>query len=354
MKKILPLIMLTWFLLAGFGPNRVNPAAAMEFWEARHLLSRTGFGVKQTELSLMTSLNYTNGIDLILVRSSLNRLPVTPLPDWHNAVPADYRPEPGVTEDEIRAIQLQMRHESIELQLWWNDLSGLHPQLEPLLNWWNQGNMAIIEGLGYEDPNLSHFRSIDIWDSASLSDEFISEGWLGRLFAEQDPPDTLFADGIAISSNELGPLAGPGRNVLSLSSPEDFLAKAQATPHLDLITDNSSLDHVIEVQNEVSQAVDKLAEALAQGNPLTTEFPTTGLGRDLGYVAQLLACGLQVPAFKVSLGGFDTHSNQKNSHENLLSELAQGLDLFCQALKEAGLWDRVLICTYSEFGRRAG
>lgn len=234
-----------------------------------------------------------------------------------------------------------------------DDTRGLHPQLEPLINRWNQGDMAIIEGLGYEDPNLSHFRSIDIWDSASLSSEFISDGWIGRLFAEQTPPETLFAEGIAIASNELGPLAGSDRNVLSLSSPEDFLAKARATPHLDLITGNPSLDHIIGVQNEVSQAVDKLAEALAQGNPLTTEFPTTGLGRDLGYVAQMLACGLQVPAFKVSLGSFDTHSNQKNSHENLLAELALGLDLFCQALQEAGVWDKVLICTYSEFGRRA-
>lgn len=120
MKKILfSSFVLVWFSLVGFSPSLVNPVSAMEFWEARHLLSRSGFGVNQTELRLISSLNYEDAVDLILNRSRFNKLPVTPLPDWHNNKPSDYRPEPGATEDEIRAIQQQLRKEGVELQIWW-------------------------------------------------------------------------------------------------------------------------------------------------------------------------------------------------------------------------------------------
>ena len=108
-----------------------------------------------------------------------------------------------------------------------SDRAGLHPSLAPLLPLWKDGRLAVLQGVGYPEPNLSHFRSIEIWDTASRSDEYLQDGWLARTFAVEPPPREFAADGVVVGSNDLGPLAGTGARVVALANTEAFLRRAR-------------------------------------------------------------------------------------------------------------------------------
>ena len=108
-----------------------------------------------------------------------------------------------------------------------SDSTGLHPALEPLLPMWNQRELAVLQGVGYPSPNLSHFRSIEIWDTASRSEEYLQDGWLTRAFSSIPTPRSFAADGVIIGSPDLGPLAGGGTRAIALANTEQFLRQAR-------------------------------------------------------------------------------------------------------------------------------
>jgi uncharacterized protein (DUF1501 family) len=108
-----------------------------------------------------------------------------------------------------------------------SDAAGLHPALEPLLPLWKSRELAVLQGVGYPEPNLSHFRSIEIWDTASKSAEYLQEGWLTRTFAAAPTPADFAADGVIVGSPDLGPLAGAGTRAIALANTEQFLRQAR-------------------------------------------------------------------------------------------------------------------------------
>lgn len=232
-----------------------------------------------------------------------------------------------------------------------SDALGLHPAMKPLLPLWEKNEVAVVLGVGYPNPNRSHFRSIEIWDTAADSDAFLSEGWIAQAFAESSPPAEFPADGLVVGRTEAGPLAGTRRTV-SLAAPENFLQTAKRLSETRAATRNPALAHLIDVQEDVLAAAAAMEERLKKAPVLKTAFPHNRLGRDLETAARLLASGLPVPVVKVSHPGYDTHQNQKGTHERLLGELAAGLAAFRDACGEAGIWDRILVMTYAEFGRR--
>ena len=226
--------------------------------------------------------------------------------------------------------------------------TGLHPALKPLLPLWQARELAIVQGVGYPGPNLSHFRSIEIWDTASRSDEFLTEGWLARAFAGQPAPAQFAADGVAVGGNDLGPLAGGGARAIALNDPAAFLRQARlANPAGKGY--NAALNHILRVEADIAQA----ASRLQGGRSFATEFPRGAFGNAARVAAQLAANPSGVAAIRLSLGGFDTHQNQAAIHQRLLGELAEGLAALKSALLEAGRWDTTLVMTYAEFGRRA-
>ncbi|MCC6195934.1 MAG: DUF1501 domain-containing protein, partial [Burkholderiales bacterium] len=101
-----------------------------------------------------------------------------------------------------------------------SDRVGLHPSLAPLGALWKDGRLAVLQGVGYPDPNLSHFRSIEIWDTASSSEVYLQDGWLTREFADQPVPASFAAEGLIIVSNDLGPLAGGVNRAIALANTE--------------------------------------------------------------------------------------------------------------------------------------
>ncbi len=225
---------------------------------------------------------------------------------------------------------------------------GLHPALLPLMPLWQAGELAVIQGLGYPNPNLSHFRSIEIWDTASRSEEYLQAGWLARTFVAHPAPAGFAADGVLVGSGELGPLAGGGVRAIALSNPEQFQRQARlAQPAGE--SRNAALAHIHKVESDIAQAASRLANAQAG---LGTEFPRGNFGNTVKTASQVLASGAGVAALRLTLNGFDTHQNQPGAHANLLRQLAEGLAALKAALVEMGRWDRTLILTYAEFGRR--
>jgi uncharacterized protein (DUF1501 family) len=225
--------------------------------------------------------------------------------------------------------------------------TGFHPSLEKLLPTWRDGKLAIVQGVGYPQPNLSHFRSIEIWDTASKSDEYLEEGWLARAFAESPSPADFVSDGITVGTAGLGPLAGSRIRSIALTNPERFLRGARLA-HPGGEARNPALRHILKVENDIQVS----ARRIAPGREFKAEFPAGPFGIAVKTAAQLAANPAGVSAIRLSLAGFDTHSNQANLHANLLRQVGEGLAALRSALEEAGRWDSTLIATYSEFGRR--
>jgi uncharacterized protein (DUF1501 family) len=224
---------------------------------------------------------------------------------------------------------------------------GLHPALQPLMPLWQDKQLAIVQGLGYPNANLSHFRSIEIWDTASKSDEYLEAGWLARVFAQTPAPRQFAADGVVVGSSDMGPLSGPGVRTIALADTTQFLRNAKlAQPGSD--QRNAALKHIIAVENEIVHAASKLNA----NRVFKTEFPRNAFGNQVRTAAQLVASNAGMATIRLTLSGFDTHAGQLGTQANLLKELAEGISALKSALLELNRWDSTLVMTYAEFGRR--
>ena len=242
------------------------------------------------------------------------------------------RPRIAVARDQV--LQLDSR-------------SGLHPALQPLMGIWQNRELAVVQSIGYPGANLSHFRSIEIWDTASKSTEYLSDGWLTRTFADSPVPKSYAADGVVVGSSEMGPLAGGGTRALALSNTEQFLRQARLAGS-EGASRNPALNHILKVEQDVVKA----AASLNADYAFRTEFPAHQFGNALKTAAQVVASKAGIAVIRVTHNGFDTHSGQQGTQQRLLKELAEGLAAMRTAMQEIGRWESTLMMTYCEFGRR--
>ena len=245
---------------------------------------------------------------------------------------AELRPRIAIARDQV-------------LQL--TEQEALHPSLQPLMPLWQDKQLAIVQGVGYPNANLSHFRSIEIWDTASKSEEYLEAGWLARVFAQTPAPRQFAADGVVVGSNDMGPLSGLGVRTIALADTAQFLRNAKlAQPGSD--QRNAALKHILAVENEIVHAAGKLNA----NRVFKTEFPRSGFGNQVRTVAQLVASNAGMATIRLTLSGFDTHAGQLGTQANLLKDLAEGISALKSALLELNRWDSTLVMTYAEFGRR--
>jgi len=222
--------------------------------------------------------------------------------------------------------------------------------LSPLMPLWKNGEVAVVQGVGYPSANLSHFRSIEIWDTASKSNEYLQDGWLTRAFAQTPVPRTYAADAVVVGSAEMGPFSGGGTRTIALTNTVQFLQQAKLAVASGQ-AQNTALNHILRVEQDIVQAASGFMNAGAK-QTFRTVFPQTAFGNAVRTAAHVVASRSGVAALKVSLNGFDTHSGQLATHNRLLKELAEGLVVLKGALSEIGRWDDTLVATYAEFGRR--
>jgi uncharacterized protein (DUF1501 family) len=227
----------------------------------------------------------------------------------------------------------------------WRGAPALHPSLAALEPLWNAGEMAILQGVGYPAPKLSHFRSIEIWDTASDSQQVLQTGWLTRATKGQAAFAAQSADGVVIGAADLGPLAG-GARAVALNDPARFARQARLAS-MDDVPARGALAHVLRVENDIVRA----GAAIRPDVGFATEFPRGPAGVAVQHAAGIAATG-RVPVLRLTLPGFDTHQNQAPVHAALSKVFAESVAAFRSALVEQRIWDRTLVLTYSEFGRR--
>ncbi|MFK7844722.1 MAG: DUF1501 domain-containing protein [Rhodothermales bacterium] len=241
---------------------------------------------------------------------------------------------------------------------------GLHPSLSFFNTAFQDGNMALLQNVGYPDPNLSHFRSTDIWLTGSDSNEVVQSGWLGRHLGqeypdfEEDRPD--FPLGVQIGGVSSLIFQGPATNMgMSLISADFFerLAEEGQLYSLEGLPSAAYADemaYVRTVANDSFIYAGAVQEASAQGTN-AVEYPGGNpLSENLSIVARLIKGDLGARIYHVTLGGFDTHANQGNTHANLLRNLSEAVDVFLQDIATDGREEEVMLMTFSEFGRRVG
>lgn len=251
--------------------------------------------------------------------------------------------------------------------------TGLHPQMTGLQSLYNNGMLRVVQSVGYPTPNFSHFRSSDIWLTASDYDEVISTGWIGRYLDNEFPgypanyPNTSMPDPLAIQIGSVVStgLEGPAANMgMAFTDPNTFYNIVNEK------TDTSTSERAgqeLAFIRKVGQQIQKFAApvkaAAGKAKNKSTLYPaakTNLLADQLKIVAQLIAGGLKTRIYLVNLGGFDTHAKQVNgdtstgiiSHGSLLGQLSVGISAFQDDLKLLGIQDRVMGMTFSEFGRR--
>ncbi|MGH8714900.1 MAG: DUF1501 domain-containing protein [Casimicrobiaceae bacterium] len=228
-----------------------------------------------------------------------------------------------------------------------SDAAGLHPALAPLLPLWQSRQLAVLQGVGYPAPNLSHFRSIEIWDTASASDRYLQDGWLTRTFALAPTPPDFAADGVIVGSADLGPLSGGGTRAIALADTEQFLRRSRYAT-AEGSARNKALRHILKVEADIIQA----AAHLKADHVFTTAFPPGGFGAAIRTACLVIANRPGVAVVRVTQNGYDTHSAQAATQARLLGELAGGVVALKSGLDELGKWDDTLVLTYAEFGRR--
>ncbi|NKB72751.1 MAG: DUF1501 domain-containing protein [Candidatus Latescibacteria bacterium] len=236
---------------------------------------------------------------------------------------------------------------------------GLHPSLAPLWPLWEQRQMGVVHSVGYPEPQLSHFRSKDIWDTASQADQYLDTGWGGR-FVDGLPPEPQNSSPLAVQIGGGSSLifkGGETQQGISLSSPEAFerLAEEGTVFPLEGLPDNPlgrEIGFVRRVANDSFVYAEAIQEAANRGANQADYANNDAFTRGLGVAARLIKGGLGAKIYLVQLGGFDTHSNQVGQHASLLGQLAAGVRDFSADLAAGGRSEEVVMMTFSEFGRR--
>lgn len=228
---------------------------------------------------------------------------------------------------------------------------AFHPALEPMMSGWKARELAVVSGVGYERPNRSHFRSIDIWETASDSNQVLEDGWIARVLKDQKRDTRSVADAVVLGGKSSRVVAGNGIKAVAMTDPDRFVRQARGMRSSNRRSRNPALAHILSVQSQIDQAAYRLGEIAARTRAVHGAFQGR-LGQQLRVAARLILADARIPVIKVSLGGFDTHINQTGRHRNLMRQFGQNLGAFRDALKQGGAWDRVLVMTYSEFGRR--
>lgn len=236
-----------------------------------------------------------------------------------------------------------------------NDDLGLHKNLAPLKNLYDKGYVSIINNVGYPNPNRSHFRSTDIWHTASNSNQYLNSGWLGRYLDSygDKPHNAIEVDeslSLVLKGNKLNGMAVQNAKQLFYNAQDPYFKKI-----LDHNKDQHLSEHNLGYLYKTMIAAESSAKYIYNKSRTfnsTQEYPNNPLGNQLKTAAEFINSGVDCKVLYTSLGGFDTHFNQTARQEKLLTVYAASIDAFVQDLEKNNTFKDTLILTFSEFGRR--
>ena len=235
------------------------------------------------------------------------------------------------------------------------DEVGLNPALEAFKGLYDDGSLAIMNSVGYPNPDRSHFRSMDIWQSASASNEYVNTGWLGRYLDAQckgcdKPTQAVELDDVLSLA-----LKGEESKGLAFKDPKRLYNSAAGKYFKEIDADHQAgeqtIDYLYKTMSETLSSADYIYQQ-SKAHPSGEAYPNTELGKDLKTIASLIFSDINTKVYYVSLGSFDTHVNQDNQQKRLFTELNDAVKAFTNDLKKNNRFQDVMMMTFSEFGRR--
>ena len=268
---------------------------------------------------------------------------------YSNPLYRDNRPAVGVAEGR-------------ELQL--DDKVGFHPEMAPIKNMFDKGQIAIIHGVGYPDSPRSHFRSMDIWHTCE-PDKLGTEGWLGRATKDIDPNKENVLTTVSFGAALFRALVMPGVPVACVDDLDSYgllpgiTEKQQRTKILDrfarlyspVMGSSSVMDYLGQTGLDTLEGADILKEAPKMYSS-TVEYPDTSIGAKLRGISQIHQAGFGTRILYCDHGSFDSHSNQVGMHDKLWKDVSEAVECFFDDLKEHDAADNVVMLMFTEFGRR--
>lgn len=237
------------------------------------------------------------------------------------------------------------------------DETGLHPALTAFKELYDDGSLSILNNVGYPNPDRSHFRSMDIWHTASQSNEYWTQGWVGRYLDAQckgcDKPTQ------AIELDDVLSLALKGENIkgIAVKDPRRLYGTANEKFFREVLKNHTDeageqpVDYLYKTMAETLSSADYIFQQ-SRLHPSNADYPKTELGNSLKTIASLIYSEINTKVYYVSLGSFDTHINQEGQQQRLFTEMNEAVKAFVKDLKEQHRFDDVLLFTFSEFGRR--
>jgi uncharacterized protein (DUF1501 family) len=252
------------------------------------------------------------------------------------------RPKLGITKDKTLSI---------------TDDAGLHPALTAFKNLHDDGHLAILNNVGYPNPDRSHFRSMDIWHTASQSTDYWTNGWVGRYLDAQckgcdKPTQAIEIDDVlslALKGDDIKGIAVKDPRRLYGTANEKFFKDVMKN-HKDE-TGEQPVDYLYKTMAETLSSADYIFKQ-SRLHPTNATYPKTDLANSLKTIASLIYSEINTKVYYVSLGSFDTHINQEGQQQRLFTEMNDAVGAFVKDLKENNRFNDVLFFTFSEFGRR--
>lgn len=236
--------------------------------------------------------------------------------------------------------------------------TALHPSMVEMSELWKNGKLSIVQNVGYPNPNRSHFRSTEIWETAVDSDRSSHTGWIGRYLdaacngTPSDDPNAIHIGKEMPQSCQ----SDEPHNIFGLPSRGTYRQRQGSDLQLleNVLDTPMGEDNAGYLQHTLMDAIvtEKRVEGILRAYKPMAKYEGNGLAQSLQRVAALIASGMETRVYFVKHGGFDTHSNQLGNHANLLGQLSRALNAFQTDLEKHGLQEQVMTMTFSEFGRR--
>ena len=232
---------------------------------------------------------------------------------------------------------------------------ALNRSLIALKDLYDNGELAIVNDVGYPNPDRSHFRSMDIWHTASSANEYFQTGWIGR-YLDSECEQAMKA----VQLDNYLSLALKGKRLNGIATTDiDRLHKEFKNAYFNKIVElakkealqSDNRDYMYKMLINTDSGIDHLKEKFNRSTG-SADYPNTSFGKQLKNISTLIGNGCEATVYYLNLTGFDTHANQLARHNELQVQYAEGVSSFTNDLKKQGTWDGTLIFTFSEFGRR--
>ena len=238
-----------------------------------------------------------------------------------------------------------------------NDMQGLNPNLAPLQELYDQGWMSVINDVGYPNPDRSHFRSMDIWQTGSDANQYLSTGWIGRyLDADCDTCKSPYT-AIEVDDSLSLALKGSKKKGIALKDPAALFRNTNEALFKEMINgdkahlDEDNLGYLYKTMIETSSSANYIQNT-SKLYKSDAVYAATSFSNQLKTVSKFICSGLKTRVYYVSLSGFDTHANQVQQQSRLLKQYAEGINTFIKDLQQNNKLEETLVVTFSEFGRR--